>query len=315
MNDYYKTRNELVNMYIKSLEEGEIPWEKMWTTSIPYNPVSGTVYKGMNNLLLSFIAVQRGYEDPRWCTFLHVQKKNWKLVGAKGMGITVEFACMYNKKEKKTYSFEDYEKIIAENPEREEEFKRSFSHSTLYNAKHIEGIPELENQSKNKIIDNQFINNIISNLGVNYKELGDEAYYNIKEDEVVIPPSNKFKSSYSYYATQLHELAHSTGHQERLNRNMDGKFGSEEYAKEELRAEISSSFFMQKLGLEYDDRHLQNHKAYVKNWLDILKSKPQELFFAISDANKIVGYLEDKSLIKEKDNSKEIDNEMEVELC
>ena len=89
---------------------------------------------------------------------------------------------------------------------------------------------------------------------------------------------------------------------------------SEAYAKEELRAEIGSSFLMQKLGLEYDERHLNNHKAYVRGWLDIIKNKPQELFLAISDANKIVSYLEDKSLSKEQNISKEIE-EMEMEYA
>lgn len=95
---------------------------------------------------------------------------------------------------------------------------------------------------------------------------------------------------------------------------MSGEFRSEAYAKEELRAEIGSSFLMQKLGLEYDERHLNNHKAYVRGWLDIIKNKPQELFLAISDANKIVSYLEDKSLSKEQNISKEIE-EMEMEYA
>ena len=62
---------------------------------------------------------------------------------------------------------------------------------------------------------------------------------------------------------------------------------------------------MQKLGLEYDEKHLKNHKAYIQSWIDILKDKPNELFKAISDADKIVDYMEEKSLIKTLDNEKE----------
>ena len=127
-----------------------------------------------------------------------------------------------------------------------------------------------------------------------------------------MPPSNSFKTSNSYYATQLHELAHSTGHESRLSRNIKNRFGTEEYAKEELRAEISSSFLMQKFHLEEDKRHLDNHKSYVKNWLELLKNSPQELFNAITDANKIADYLDDNSIKKDKFQTNELEQEMEI---
>ena len=65
MSSYFKARDELVKMYIKSLEEGRIPWEKMWQTNIPENGITGKKYKGVNNLILSYVAIQRGYKDNR----------------------------------------------------------------------------------------------------------------------------------------------------------------------------------------------------------------------------------------------------------
>lgn len=314
MSSYFKARDELVKMYIKSLEEGKIPWEKMWQTSIPENAITGKKYKGINNLILSYIAIQRGYKDNRWCTYLQVSKNKWKLKDAKGQGVSIEYAGMKNKHDNKLYSFEEYRKIINEFPEREGEFSIRRYNYTVFNADLIEGIEKNNDNNKEKIISNDYISNIIKNIDVKYQEKGEEAYYDLLADEVVIPPSNTFKNTYAYYSTQLHEIAHATGHQTRLNRNLDGEFKSEAYAKEELRAEISSSFLMQKLGLEYDEKHLNNHKAYVRGWLDIIKDKPQELFLAISDANKIVSYLEDKSLSKEKDFSKDIE-EMEMDYA
>ncbi|MBQ3020777.1 MAG: DUF1738 domain-containing protein [Bacilli bacterium] len=314
MNSYYKAKDKLVKMYIKSLEEGNIPWEKMWTTSAPYNPVKKTEYRGTNNLLLSLISLERGYKDNRWCTYKNITDNNWKLVNAKGMGVHVEYVLMKNIHEKKNYKFDEYRKIITENPEMVKDFRPNTLHYVVFNAEHIEGIPKDNEIKKEQIINNDYIKNIVDNLGVKYVEKGDEAYYNIQEDEVVIPEPTRFKNNYAYYSTQLHELAHSTGHESRLDRDIKNKFGTPEYAKEELRAEISSSFLMQKLGLEYDEKHLNNHKAYVKNWLDILKEKPQELFSAIKDANKIVSYLEEQSLTKEQNISKEID-EMEMEYA
>lgn len=313
MSNYFKARDELVKMYINSLEEGIIPWEKMWKTNIPENGITGKKYRGINNLILSYVALQRGYKDNRWCTYLQISKNKWKLKDAKGQGVCIEYAGMKNKKNNKVYTFEEYKKIINEYPEKESEFSMRRYNYTVFNADLIEGI-EKNNDNIEKIISNDYISNIIKNINVKYQEKGDEAYYNLLADEVVIPPSNTFKNTYAYYSTQLHELAHATGHNTRLNRDMSGEFKSEAYAKEELRAEISSSFLMQKLGLEYDERHLTNHKAYVKGWLEIIKDKPQELFLAISDANKIVAYIEDKSLSKEKNISKEIE-EMEMEYA
>ena len=313
MSNYFKARDELVKMYINSLEEGIIPWEKMWKTNIPENGITGKKYRGINNLILSYVALQRGYKDNRWCTYLQISKNKWKLKDAKGQGVCIEYAGRKNKKNNKVYTFEEYKKIINEFPEKESEFSMRRYNYTVFNADLIEGI-EKNNDNIEKIISNDYISNIIKNINVKYQEKGDEAYYNLLADEVVIPPSNTFKNTYAYYSTQLHELAHATGHDTRLNRDMSGEFKSEAYAKEELRAEISSSFLMQKLGLEYDERHLTNHKAYVKGWLEIIKDKPQELFLAISDANKIVAYIEDKSLSKEKNISKEIE-EMEMEYA
>ena len=64
-----KARQTLIDMYVKSLEEGEIPWEKMWTTKQPRNAITNRKYRGINNLALSFIAIKRGYKDTRWCTY------------------------------------------------------------------------------------------------------------------------------------------------------------------------------------------------------------------------------------------------------
>lgn len=314
MNNYNKARQKLAEMYIKSLEEGQIPWEQDWKTKAPKNGISGTKYRGVNNLILSFVAHTRGYKDNRWCTYIQISKNNWKLKDAKGQGVDIEYVGMKNKIDKKMYSFADYQKIIEENPEREKDFSLRIYNYKVFNADLIEGIPKEINKEEDKIITSDYINQIIKNIGVKYQEKGDAAYYNLLADEVVIPEAGLFKNNYAYYATQLHELAHSTGHETRLNRNMEGKFGSVEYAKEELRAEISSSFLMQNLELEYDENHLKNHKAYVQSWLKIIQDKPQELFLAITDANKIVSYLEDKSISKEKDVVKELDDlEMEME--
>ena len=313
MNNISKARQNLINAYIESLDEGQIPWEQMWRTTIPENAISGIKYRGINNLYLSYIAYKRGYKDNRWITFNQMKKKNWKFIeSAKGKGVPVEWWTMKNKNNNKIISFEEYNRLIQENPEKEREYKISKMSYIVFNGDLIDGLFNDKIEQKQEIISNDYIQNIINNIGVGYKEEGEEAYYNPYEDIVVLPPSNSFKTSNSYYATQLHELAHSTGHESRLSRNIKNRFGTEEYAKEELRAEISSSFLMQKFHLEEDKRHLDNHKSYVKNWLELLKNSPQELFNAITDANKIADYLDDNSIKKDKFQTNELEQEKEI---
>ena len=310
---YNKARDNLIKMYLDSLEENKIPWEQPWTNDVPRNAVSNYKYNGINNLILSYVANKRGYKDNRWCTYDQKQKKHWYFKeNAKGQGVWIEFWSKYNIKTKKTISFSEYEKIIAESPELAADYKTISKNCLVFNADLIANIPKQEIKFE-KINHSEIIDNIIDNLNVSYKEEGNEAYYNPINDEIHVPKSSQFKDEYSFYATQLHELSHATGHPNRLNRDVVNTFGSEEYAKEELRAEISSSFMMQKLKLNYDENHYNEHKSYIRNWIDILKNQPSELFKAIKDADQIVNYIEEQSLRKDKTYS-DLDEEKEMEI-
>ena len=308
---YNKARDNLVKMYLESLEEDKIPWEQPWTVDAPKNAVSDNKYNGINNLILSYVANKRGYKDNRWCTFKQMKKNHWYFKeNAKGQGVWIEFWSKYNIKTKKIILFSEYEKLIANKPELAEEYKTICKNQVVFNADLIDGIPQEEVKNED-INQSEYITNIIKNMAVSYKEEGNEAYYNPKSDEIHIPKASQFKDEYSYYATQLHELSHATGHPSRLNRDIINTFGSEEYAKEELRAEISSSFMMQKLKLNYDESHYNEHKSYIRNWIDILKNQPTELFKAIKDADKIVNYLDKEGILKDK-KIDEIEEELEI---
>ena len=122
-----------------------------------------------------------------------------------------------------------------------------------------------------------------------------QSYYVPALDKIVLPLRTQFKDAEGFYATALHELGHWTGHSSRLNRPILNKFGTPDYAREELRAEISSMMVCGGLGIKHK---AQNSAAYVNNWIDVLKKDPKELFRACADAEKIKDYLFgiDKSL-------------------
>ena len=296
-----KTKEELVNMYIDSLKEGKIPRRERWVSSLNVNGISDKEYKGINQLLLSYVTYKEQYNDNRWFTYYQIKQKGYKLKDAKGKGIPVEFYSVYDIKNKKKVDFADYERLVNERPETKVNYRLICNTSYVFNASLIEGVPEQDKYPYDKSIPaNNFIKKIISKLGVKYSERGNEAFYSPTTDEIVLPESKKFYDEYSYYATQLHEISHSTGSKDRLNRNIDFK-DKKSYAREELVAEISSSFLMAKLGIVPESEDYNNHKSYIQSWISILEDKPNELFKAINESNKVYDYINDLVKVKDKE--------------
>ena len=148
----------------------------------------------------------------------------------------------------------------------------------------------METEIEHEINSAPFIDNLIEKMNVKYLEGGNQAFYNYGIDTVVVPNKHQFKSDYEYNSTRLHELCHATGHGSRLDRTLANTFGTQEYAKEELRAEIASSFLSQDIGLPASEQNLKNHSAYIQSWISVLKKDPNELFKAIKSADEIEKY-------------------------
>lgn len=107
-------------------------------------------------------------------------------------------------------------------------------------------------------------------------------------DDIHLPVREAFKSTDAYYATVLHELGHWTGHPVRLGRDLTGRFGSEQYAKEELRAEMASMMIGERLGIGHDPGQ---HAAYIGHWIKLIKEQPREILVAAKDADAICQHL------------------------
>lgn len=285
-----KAREFLVNEYIKSLSEGKIPWIKGWNGAFyrPQNGSSGKPYRGMNSLILSYVGDKKGYADPRWYTYKQAQDKGLQVrKGEKSAPIS--FPTLYL--DGKYLSFDQYELLNLEDKNRVIWGRRAYS---VFNAEQIDGVPELEKKNVADIRGSELVEDIRKGLGIGLEFRGNSAYYQPVKDKVIMPPKECFFSEEEYNATLLHELCHGTGHPSRLNRDLRGQFGSERYAREELRAEIGSSFLMQSLQLRVPDAHIDNHKAYIQSWIKVLNEEPQELFRAISEAENIEKYALEK---------------------
>lgn len=298
-----KLRQEIADKFIQSLKEDKILWEKCWNAKSlsPVNAITNRPYNGLNLLWLYFTAEDKNFSDNRWCTFKQATDKGWTIKkGSKGTRI--EFWSLYDTEEKKKLSASDVIKL--KNQLEPEEFdnrvKPISSIYTVFNGEQIDGIPELPKVEGHNLDTSEIItirDKILKNMQLNFKEGGNRCFYRPFDDCINLPKINTFKDEYSYMATFLHEAGHATGAEHRLNRNLQGYYkDSVSYAKEELRAEIASVFSSVYFGIGvYDESKLNNHKAYIQDWIEELENNPNELFSAIKEASKISDYLIEKS--------------------
>lgn len=292
-----KTREQLAEMFIKSLDEQKLPWYAVWNTHPQQNAVSAKPYRGINAFLLSMVAAAFGYEDPRWCTFNQAKKKGWSIKkGAKG--VPVEFWSAINIRTKEVMDFREAAQKIRDGEAEQGDFRYYNRNFHVFNAAQIEGMPELKRVTPTADIGliRQNRDTLIDNMAVGFDGNGADCHYSPAQDKIVMPPESDFRDTYGYMCSFLHEAGHATGAPGRLGRG----FGStrEEYAIEELRAEIASAMTSQQLGIPLTEEQMQSnldlHKAYIQGWAQAIKNAPKVLFDAIKDAEQISDYLIDK---------------------
>ena len=123
----------------------------------------------------------------------------------------------------------------------------------------------------------------------NQTDLGDDAYYSISKNEIVIPEKRQFKSGESFYSNLAHEMGHSTGAESQLNRLKPTSFGSKEYAREELVAEMTAALVSQRYGMSKVVK--EDSLPYLKSWLDSLKEEPAFIKTVLQDVKKASGMI------------------------
>lgn len=280
---------EIADRLIKQLEEGTAPWQKPWepgSSRMPHNPVSGTRYKGANAL---WLAMQQR-TDPRWMTYKQAQSVNAQVQkGEKGTLVQywkfTDTIPKLDDKGKPVLDDNGKKKMITVKLDRPKVFS-----AVVFNAEQIQGLPPLEvKATKPDWERHERAENILQAMSVPIKhDQADGAFYRPSTDSIHLPERSQFPSADNYYATALHEAGHSTGHKSRLDRDLTGRFGSESYAKEELRAEIASLMIGDELQIGHDPGQ---HAAYVKSWVKVLKDDPKEILRAAKDAESISSYL------------------------
>ncbi len=289
-----KLRSQMARQFLDALNRGQLPWSACWQQARPRNAVTGKPYRGVNALYLSYWADELGYPDRRWCTYRQAQDKGWQVLKG-AVSRKVEYWAYYDRKRKRLLSWQELRELLTADPAYEKYLQLSCRTYCVFNAAQIAGMPPAELTRTDIGAIREQRDALIRNMGVGYRESGIQAFYSPLTDTVTLPPEASFEDTYSYMATFLHECGHATGHPSRLDRELSGFFGSESYAREELRAEIASAFTAQALALRLTDTQLQQqmerHIAYVQSWAEVLRKEPEELFRAIKAAEEISDYL------------------------
>ena len=278
----------LADKLIEQLKARTAPWQQDWAEgqrSSPYNPTTRKRYRGINILAL----MATGRSDPRWMTYRQAQAQGWQVRrGEKGTQIQ-----HWIWEETRTRLGKDGNLVLDKDENAIKDLVRlsrpKVMAAAVFNAEQIDGIPGLEPVSRLEWNPVDKAEKLLraSQAKIEHSQAGG-AFYRAGTDTIHLPARERFSEAAAYYAVALHELGHWTGHPDRLNRDLGHPFGTEGYAREELRAEIASMIMGSELGIGYDHRQ---HAGYVDHWVKILTDTPTEILYAAADAEKISEYI------------------------
>ena len=278
---------EITDKIITELERGIVSWVQPWTNGkqlcplgLPVNGLTRRSYSGINILLLWSALEERGFASPYWVTFKQCIAMGGS-VRKGGHGTHVYFADKFVPQKEKARAVEtgDEPNSIA--------FLKRY---TVFNADQCDGLPKgliapPVAKSERQIVPEAEA--LIAATGADFRIGGDQAFYVPSEDFIRIPNQTAYPDQINYYRTAFHELGHWTGHKSRLDRNLTTKFGTVDYAREELVAEIATAFVCSSLGIIPTVRHAD----YIGNWLQVLKEDARAIVKAASLASKACDFI------------------------
>ena len=278
---------EVTGKIVSMLEAGVVPWrspilgqrEAGW----PKNLDSRKPYRGVNVFLLAFTAWAKGYESAHWVTFNQAKARGGSVKKGEKASMVV-FWKAYEARDKDTNELVTVPVL---------------RHYNVFNLEQCEGITAPDAPSQLEQQPEPFVPigaaEAISRDyrgGPDVQHVGGQAFYVPAADAVKIPESSRFVSVEAYYATLFHELAHSTGHSSRLDRGIDtnlAPFGSPDYGREELVAEMAASFLCGHAGIT--PATIENNAAYIGGWIKTLKGDKRLAVVAAGAAQRAADWI------------------------
>ena len=269
--DIYQT---VTDRMINEMEQGIIPWKKPWIASgAAVSHTTGREYSLLNQMLLG--------KPGEYLTFRQVKAEGgYVRKGERGHLIVFW---------KWIDSIDEETGEITQIPFLRHYTVFSIDQCVGISAKHAHQLEQTANPDETA---ESIVTDYIKREGIQIvHEQGNNAYYSPAADKIVLPLMEQFAETSEYYGTAFHEIAHSSGHPKRLARiDTTARFGSEDYSKEELVAEISASALIHHCGLETQNS-FHNSTAYVQNWLQVLKSDKRFIVSASTKAEKAVAFI------------------------
>ena len=266
---------------INQLEKGIVPWRKPWTgiKGGAYNRISKKSYSLLNQMLLKY--------EGEYATY-----NQWESLGGHVRKGEKSEIVVFWKIQPIEETKEDGTKETKQVP-----ILRYFN---VFHISQVEGVEPLTKDDLKSIEPIEKAESVLhdywSREGIEVKHIGgDEAYYSPSRDLIRLPLFDQFTDANEYYSTAFHESIHSTMKESRCNRAEDRKgklvaFGSNDYSKEELIAEIGSASLMNIIGIE-TGKTFQNSTAYIQSWLSVLRNDVKFIVSASSKAEKAVNYI------------------------
>lgn len=278
--------DEVTARIITELEAGRLPWVQPWgrdgaaSASLPRNALTARPYSGVNILLLWGEVIAQGWPSQSWLTFRQALEAGG-CVRKGEKGVTVVYADRFTPEAEKARATRegDDPKVVP--------FLKRF---TVFNVAQCEGLRPGLAADPAPLPAREIVpvaEAVIAASGVDFRIGGDKAFYAPEPDFVQVPPQPAFFDQINYYRTCLHELTHATGHAARLGRDLRNSFGSKDYAREELVAEMGSAFLCAALGIVPTVRHAD----YIGAWLAVLREDNRAIFRAASAASKAAEWL------------------------
>ncbi|MEG3177711.1 zincin-like metallopeptidase domain-containing protein [Sphingomonas sp. RB3P16] len=276
---------EVTARVIAELEAGRLPWVQPWDAAscgctMPHNAGTERRYSGINILILWAAVIEGRYASQRWLTYRQAHAAGGNV--RKGeRGTTVCYADRFTPKG---------EEARAQDEDRDARQIAFLKRFTVFNVDQCEGLPEALTATPDMPAEAEILPQVrvlIAASGADFHVGGGEAYYSPGGDYVAVPPQAAFGEPINWYRTALHELGHWTGHKSRLDRDQRGSFGSGDYAREELVAEMASAFACASLSIQPTVRHAD----YIGSWLAVLREDEKAIFRAASAASKAADYL------------------------
>lgn len=269
----------ITNRFIEELEQGVIPWNRPWhgVRSGAYNRISKKSYSLLNQMMLK--------HQGEYATF-----NQWKSLGGtikKGSKseIVVFWKVLPVEEEQ-----EDGTKIVKQIP--------LLKYINVFHISQVDGVEPLEIAELNNIDPIEEAEKIKedykSRENIDIQEIiTNKAFYSPARDQIQVPCKEQYTNIEEFYSTLFHEMIHSTGHKDRLNRidsSANSYFGSKSYSKEELVAEIGAASILNMLGIETKNT-FKNSASYIQSWLKVLKNDVKFIVSATSKAQKAVDYV------------------------